>query len=164
MKNRIVLFIVAFIIWALLHYPMDMQHTVIGIIAALLVTTLAGDLFTTRPHLFLEPQRYLWFFCYICVFVWEWSKANIKFALRLIRPRVCESAAIIETKVDLKTDVALTFLANTLTLTLETITVDVDGRNGKLYLHCIDPTDAKLQKSSKIAIERFTKIIKKIFE
>jgi multicomponent Na+:H+ antiporter subunit E len=165
MKNRIVLFIVGFIVWGLLHHPLDKQHALVGIIVALAVTLVSGDLFTSRPQLFLDPRRYLWFSYYIVIFIWEWIKTNIKIAFRLVRPDIPLKPAIIKIKTELKTDIALTFLANTLTLASETITVDLDKEKGGIYLHCIETADAdNLKVGCKITVERFEKIIKKIFE
>jgi multicomponent Na+:H+ antiporter subunit E len=165
MKNRIVLFIVGFIVWLLLYYPADTQHIIIGAIVALIVALIAGDLFTSRPRLFLHPWRYFWLFYFILIFIVEWLKVNIKIALRLIRPNIPLNPAILKVKTELKTSTALTFLANTLTLALETITIEVNQKDGDIYLHCIEVDGANsLGDNSKFAIERFERIIKKIFE
>jgi multicomponent Na+:H+ antiporter subunit E len=115
--------------------------------------------------LFLEPQRYFWFLGYIFVFIWEWLKANINIAAKLIQPTLDIEPAIIEIKTSLKTDIALTILANTLTLTLGTITLDVDAKNKCLYLHCIESQNAKALDAHSLAVfKRFERIIAKIFE
>lgn len=165
MKGRLVLFVIAFIVWGLLRFPLDMQHIGVGLVVALVVAILAGDLFTQRPRLFLEPKRYFWFICYIFVFCWEWLKANISITLRLVLPSVPLNPAIIEIETALKTEIALTFLANTLTLTLGTISIDVDNKTNTIYLHCLQAQDGKtLDKRSRVALERFEAILKNIFE
>ena len=49
MKSRIVLFILAFLVWLLLSWVPDWQHCIVGIFVAALVAYLTGDLFIKRP-------------------------------------------------------------------------------------------------------------------
>jgi len=44
---------------------------------------------------------------------------------------------------DLKTDASITFLANSITLTPGTLSVDIDEKNNDLYIHWINVTSVK---------------------
>ena len=162
MRSKIILFIIGFIVWCLLRFPPDLQHIFVGIIVALVVALLLGDLFTNRPALFLQPQRYLWFLYFIPVFIWECVMANIDIARYIISPKLSLKPGIIKIKTSLKTEIALTYLANIITLTRGAITVDLDKNNGFLYLHCIAADDKK--ETVKSAVKKFENIIKRIFE
>lgn len=172
MKNKIVLFFLVFLIWCALDWPIastpaglsvDFQKIIVGLIVAAIIAFVAGDLFTNQPKLFLQPKRYLWLLYYIPLFIWECLKANVFIALRLIRPKVPMSPGIIKIKTSLKTDVALTYLANTLTMAREVITIDIDKKNSLIYLHGID-----IKKNNETEIEKKAKkfeiVLKKIFE
>jgi multicomponent Na+:H+ antiporter subunit E len=162
MKSKLILFIVGFIVWCLLRFPPDLQHIFIGIIVAFVVALLLGDLFTNRPVLFLKPQRYLWFLYFVPVFIWECVRANIDIARYIITPKLSLKPGIVKIKTSLKTDIALTYLANVITLTRGAITVDLDKTNGFLYLHCIEASEKK--ETVKSAVNKFENILKRIFE
>ena len=70
----------------------------------------------------------------------------------------------VKVKVELKTDTALTFLANSITLTPGTMSVDIDKDNGILYIHWIDVKTKDIESTTRIIVERFEKILKKIFD
>ena len=112
MRSRITLFIVSFLVWSLLVWPLDLQHAVVGMAVAALIAFLTGDMFTRRPHHFGHISRYFWFFYYIPMFLWECLKANIDVALRVLNPKMPINPGIIKVKTSLKSDTALTFLAN----------------------------------------------------
>ncbi|MFA6281174.1 MAG: Na+/H+ antiporter subunit E [Candidatus Omnitrophota bacterium] len=162
MRSKLILFIVGFIVWCLLRFPPDLQHILLGIVVALLVAFLLGDLFTNRPALLFKPQRYLWALYFIPVFIWECVKANLDIAKYIISPKLHLKPGIIKIKTSLETDTALTYLANIITLTRGAITVDVDKEGGFLYLHCIEADKNKETVNS--AINRFENILKRILE
>jgi len=165
MKKRIVLFIAAFIVWALLSWPPDGQHLLIGVFAAALVAYLTGDLFIQRPHLLKHPHRYwVFFFQYLPVFFWEVIKANLDVAYRVVHPRLPISPGIVKVRTTLKSDTALTFLANSITLTPGTMSVDIDRASGVLYIHWIDVRSQDTEEATRLIVARFEKILSKIFE
>lgn len=164
MKSKIVLFILGFLIWCLLSWSIDYQHIIVGIIVSFIVAYLTGDLFTSRPHLFKHVSRYLWFLYYIFIFGWECLKANIDVARRVIHPLKPLKPGIVKVRTSLTNDTALTFLANSITLTPGTLTVDIDKNRGYLFIHWIDVKEQDCEKATKIIVERFEGILRKIFE
>ena len=164
MKAKAVFFILALIIWLLLNLPLSLQNFIIGIFIAVFAALFVGDFFTPRPHLFLHSGRYLWFLLYVPVFIWECLKANIDVAFRVIHPSRPIKPGIVKIKTALKSDIALTFLANSITLTPGTLTVDVDKERGFLYVHWINVKSEQLEDATKFIAQRFEKILKRIFE
>lgn len=165
MKNKIVLFLIAFLIWSLLNWIPDWQHIVIGALVALFVAFLTGDLFRMGSGFLGHPLRYWNFFVfYLPTFLWECIKANIDVAWRVLHPRLPIRPGIVKVKTDLKSDTALTFLANSITLTPGTLSVDIDRDKGILYVHWIDVKEKDMELATNIIVERFEKILRKIFE
>lgn len=164
MASRIILFILGFIAWTLLNWVPDWQHMVIGIFVSAFVAYMTGDFFVKRTHLLTHPRRYLWFLYYVPVFIWECLKANIDVAYRVIHPDLPIHPGIVKVKTSLRSDVALTFLSNSITLTPGTLTVDVDKEKGFLYVHWIEVRHKDVEKATKIVVERFENILKRIFE
>ncbi|OGW74758.1 MAG: hypothetical protein A2Z72_07960 [Omnitrophica bacterium RBG_13_46_9] len=165
LKSKIVLFILAFLVWSLLNWVPDWQHLVVGVFVSIFVAYMTGDLFIQRPYVLRHPLRY-WYFItsYIPVFLWECFKANIDVAYRVIHPRLPINPGIVKVKTSLKADTALTFLANSITLTPGTLSVDIDREKGILYVHWIDVKVKDIESATKLIVERFENILKKIFE
>ncbi len=90
--------------------------------------------------------------------------ANIDVAYRVLHPNLPIKPGIVKVKTNLKTDTALTFLANSITLTPGTMSVDIDKDNGFLYIHWINVKDKDVEAATKMIVEKFEKILAKIFE
>lgn len=164
MKSRVVLFAVALVTWIGLTWPPRWEELLVGVFVAALVACLTGDMFTERPQRYKQIGRYLWFLYYVPLFAWECFKANIDVACRVAHPALPIKPGIVKVKTGLKSDSGLTFLANSVTLTPGTLTVDVDKENGFLYVHWIDVREKDVEKATKIIVHRFEKVLKRIFE
>lgn len=164
MKARIILFILAFFVWALLNWMPDWQHLLVGIFVSALVAYLTGDMFVQRSQVSRKIGRYLWFLYYTPVFLWEMLKANIDVAYRVSHPNLPIKPGIVKVKTRLKSDTGLTFLANSITLTPGTLCVDVDQKNGYLYIHWIDVKDKDIEGATRAIVSKFEKILMRIFE
>ena len=162
-KKDWIVFLFGFIIWVLLCWPPDFQHLMVGILSAGIVALLTGDLFTRSPHAFTHIQRYCWFIYYIPIFLWECLKANIDVAIRVIHPKTPLKPGIVKLRTTLNSDVALTFLANSITLTPGTLTIDIDKSQKVLYVHWIN-VEGKDSEAAQRIVRRFEKILKRIFE
>lgn len=164
MRSKIVLFLLAYAVWVLLCWIPDAAHLVIGVFVAAFVAFLMGDLFPSRFRLLFDVKRYLWALYFIPVFLWECIKANIDVAYRVIHPDLPISPGIVKIKTYLKSDLALTFLANFITLTPGTMCVDINRDKGFLYIHWINVKDKDIEGASKLIMGKFEKILKEIFE
>jgi multicomponent Na+:H+ antiporter subunit E len=96
--------------------------------------------------------------------LWECIKANIDVAYRVVHPDLPIKPGIVKIKTNLKSDVALTFLANSITLTPGTMCVDIDKEKGILYIHWIYVRDDRLEEATSLIAGKFEKILKRIFE
>lgn len=165
MKSRIVIFLGAFLMWSLLNWVPDWQHLIVGIFIAWFVAFVTGGLFIMQPRILKHPLRY-WYFLiyYLPKFLWECFKSNVDVAYRVLHPKLPINPGIVKVKTSLKTDTALTFLANSITLAPGTMSVDIDKDNGILYVHWIDIKAKDVESATKIVVGRFEKILKKIFE
>ncbi|MBN2096936.1 MAG: Na+/H+ antiporter subunit E [Candidatus Omnitrophica bacterium] len=165
MKSRIILFLVALLVWSLLSWVPDWQHLLVGIFVAWFVAFITGDLFIRRAHVLKHFSRY-WYFVslYLPTFLWECLKANLDVAFRVLHPNLPINPGIVKVNTSLKSDTALTFLANSITLTPGTLTVDIDKDNNVLYVHWIDVQAKDVESATKIVVERFENILRRIFD
>ena len=164
MKSRTVLFFLGLLVWLGLSWPRDWQHLLIGILVAGFIAYMTQDMFKKRLYIFKNPNRYIWFLYYIPIFIWECFKANIDVAYRVIHPLRPINPGIVKVRTNLKSDIALTFLANSITLTPGTLSVDIDQKQGFLYVHWIDVKHKDVEKASQVIVQRFERILRRIFE
>ncbi|HOD52171.1 MAG TPA: Na+/H+ antiporter subunit E [Candidatus Hydrogenedentes bacterium] len=163
--SKVILFIFAWLVWCLLTWPPSLPVLLAGAGVAALVAFLTGDLFVKRPHILRNPVRY-WYFCFIFlpVFLWQCLRANVDVAWRVLNPRLPIRPGIVRVHTELKSDVGLTFLANAITLTPGTMTVDIDRDAGVLYIHCIYVKETEIEAASREISGRFEYILREIFE
>lgn len=159
-------YIFAFIIllgfWLLFTFSIETHNLIVGAVAALITTLVFAKHFVKPVWKMLQPQRYFWFIIYLIVFIWECIKANFDVAYRVLHPAMPIKPGIVKVKLSLKTNMAKTILANSITMTPGTISVDLI--NDTLYVHWIYVSSTDPEEYSKIVAGRFEKYIKKIFE
>jgi multicomponent Na+:H+ antiporter subunit E len=155
-------FIITLAVWMLLTWSADIQNIAAGVIVSLICTVFISHIYFDNTASLFNPVRILWFLYYIPVFFIHMVKANLDVAYRVIHVDVPIRPGIVKVTTDMKTDLGLTFLANSITLTPGTLTVDIIGRD--LYIHWINITEDDPERQTEIIVSRFEKILKKVFE
>lgn len=158
----IALFILAFIFWLLLTFNLSFSNIIVGLVASLITATIFGKYFIKDVVPFLQIQRYFWLIIYLIVFTWECIKANFDVAYRVLHPAMPIKPGIVKVKLGLKTNIAKTILANSITMTPGTITVDII--DDYIYVHWIYVYSENPDEYSQKISGKFEKYIKKIFE
>lgn len=166
--RRLIYFVVAFVVWVVISWPfvdgrIDLQVVVAGLIASLLVAVLFHEMLPKEHHVFLSPVRVFWFLMYVPVFLYYMVKANLDVLYRVIHPAMPIKPGIVKIRTTLKTDSGITALANSITLTPGTLTVDVTDE-GFLYIHWINVTSDDVEQATKTIAATFEWFIKKIIE
>lgn len=166
--RRLIYFVLAFVVWVLATWPfvdggIDLQVVVAGVIASLLVSLLFHDILPKEHHVFVSPIRLFWFLVYVPVFFYYVVRANLDVVYRALHPAMPIKPGIVKIKTNLKTDSAITALANSITLTPGTLTVDVTD-DGYLYVHWINVKSDDVEQATQLISQRFEWFLHKIFE
>ena len=144
--------IVCFIFWllvtgqlaALIEGEPAAQVLVAGAVVSIGVALFSAKFFIhERPFYLLHPRRLGLMIVYcLPVFLWELLKANCDVAFRALSPKLRINPGIVKVPVDLKSEYSQSMLANSITLTPGTITMDVTEEDGQTYyyIHWIDVT------------------------
>ena len=156
------MFILAFLFWLLLTFELSTGNLVAGAVASLITSLLFSRYFFTNVIKFMHPLRYFWLVIYLFIFTWECIKANFDVAYRVLHPAMPIKPGIVRVKTDLQSDFAKTMLANSITMTPGTISVDII--EDTLYVHWIYVSSSDPQVYSQKISGRFEKYIKKIFD
>ncbi|MBU1043525.1 MAG: Na+/H+ antiporter subunit E [Candidatus Omnitrophica bacterium] len=164
MKSKIVLFLFCLIIWLGLNWPVNSQWLVAGVLVSGFVAMITGDIFMHRPHIIVHIKRYLWLFVYLIVLLIEGIRANIDLAYRVLHPDLPINPGIVKIKTEIKTEVGLTLLANSITFSTGACAVDIDQQKGYIYVHCLDVESQNIKAATELIAARFETILKKVFE
>lgn len=158
----IAVFILSLIFWLLLTFKFTVPNLIVGSIASVICSAIFTRSYFNNVYKFLQPHRYFWFLIYLFIFVWECIKANIDVAYRVLHPAMPIRPGIVKVKTTLKSDFAKTLLANSITMTPGTITVDIIGDD--MYIHWIYIRSEDPEVYTKIITGAFEKYIKRIVE
>lgn len=158
----LILFVLLMIAWLLFTFSTSMENFIAGIIFAAISSALVGKYFVSGFGKMLQPSRYFWAIGYLFVFLWECIIANFDVAYRVIHPAMPIKPGIVKVKLNIKTDIARTILANSITMTPGTITIDII--DDYIYIHWINVCSKDPEKYSGKICGRFEKYIRRIFE
>ena len=160
--SPIILFVFLFVVWLLLTLKITVANIIVGVVASFLVTLFFSKYSLKVKKRIFQIQRYFWALIYLIIFLWECIKANIDVMYRVVNPSLPVKPGIVRAKTNLTTDIGKIFLANSITMTPGTITVDIVDDNFYvhwIYVHSKDPEIYTHQ-----ILGRFEKYLKRIFE
>ena len=127
--------IAMFSFWILLSGEFTFVLITSGIVASLIVAYLSHDIFIGKPDIKVETGRVLKFIKYLPWLVWKVILANFEIAYLVLHPKMLIDPQIVRFKTDLKTDLGIVTLANSITLTPGTITVEANKE--EFVIHAI---------------------------
>ena len=150
-------------LWLALVGTLDPQEVIAGGVIAVLVTFVAGGApFTGRSLGILAPKRFAYAVVYIPYMVWAIVKANLDVARRVVDPRLPINPGIVRVKTRLKHPIARTALANSITLTPGTLSVDIC--DDELCIHWVDVQSENIEEATREIVSGFEKSLEVIFE
>ena len=150
-------FALAFIVWITLNWKVDAVTLSLGLVFSLLASMFFGEVITVTPERALHITRYFWALYYVPVFLWQMFKSNIDVAFRVLHPALPIDPGLIKIRTQLKSEVSRALLANSLSLTPGSTTVDIIG--DEIYVHCIDVNRPVREEAA-----LFERIITRMFE
>ena len=146
-------FCLCFVVWVLLTWSFTAQEMIAGAVVSLAAALFASKFFIHENAFWLfNPMKLGALIVYVFIFLRELVKANMDVARRVFGGCKDVNPGIVKVPVDLKGDYAQAMLANSITLTPGTITMDIAEQDGKTwyYIHWIDVAEADREKAGKL--------------
>ncbi len=162
MSRFIFTFGMLFIAWLGFTTSLDPQELITGAVVSLLIAIVSFKTFTDYGLSFFHPKKIFNILKFIFVFIIALVKSNLDVALRVINPKLPINPGIVTYKTKLKSDTAKVFLANAITLTPGTLSIDVIG--DEFYIHWIDVVSDDPEVIFNEIGADFERILKEIFE
>jgi multicomponent Na+:H+ antiporter subunit E len=159
LAGGIFLFVLLCALWLLLTGSFDPAEWMAGLVVALVVTLIS------RPHLSifnglrLTPSALPSFIAYLGVFSVALIRANLDMARRVLSPSLPLQPGLVQVRTELRSPLGRLILANSITLTPGTLTVDVV--EDTLTIHWVDcPPGVDIDTVTQTLTQQFEKHLK----
>jgi len=143
------------ILLALAWMVVNADFSVTGLVVGLILGHVA--MFMARPlypddRFFKRLWGGIWFFLWFLKELWV---SSVKVAAAVLKPDMGNRPGVIAMPLDAKTDLEITLLANCITLTPGTLSLDVSPDRSTLYIHAMFVDDPEaLKRETKETMER----------
>lgn len=161
LKSRIIIFFMLFVIWILITGT-ESQELILGLFSAVLITFVFSQKADIFEDIKLNPRSVYYALIYIFIFFYELIKSNIDVAGRVIKPELPINPGIVKVKTKLKSKLGRIILANSITLTPGTLTVET--RDNDFYIHWIDVSGENIEEVTDQIVNKFEKYLEEIFD
>ena len=133
MKIQFLLNILLSVVWVFLTGTVNATNFTFGFILSFLVLWLISSNHGKEKYFAIIP----YLISFIFYFLYELVKANIQVAADVVTPKFYMQPGIIKYPLEAKTDLEITLLANVITLTPGTLSLDVSKDRKVLYIHAM---------------------------
>jgi multicomponent Na+:H+ antiporter subunit E len=127
--------IAMFAFWILLSGEFTFILITSGVIASLIVAYLSHDIFIGKADMKVETGRVFRFLRYLPWLLWQIILCNVEIAYLVLNPKPLVDPQLVRFKPDLKSDLGIVTLANSITLTPGTVTVEANRE--EFIIHAI---------------------------
>ncbi len=161
MKNFIVISLILLSVWIFLNNSIQPDIVVTGVIISLIIASLACKRCELFTDLKITPKSFLYTIIYFIIFFIELVKSNMDVTRRVLSPSLPINPGIVEVKTTLKSKYARMILANSITLTPGTLTVEIV--DDSLFIHWIDVEAKDIKGASEKIVKNFEKYLEVIY-
>jgi multicomponent Na+:H+ antiporter subunit E len=149
-------------IWLSLTLSTDIQEIVLGVVVSVIAAIATNGALTGNLFRLLKPRKFIATISYILYFLSQMIKANIDVLFRVFRPVIPLNPGIVKVNLNLKSERAKVIVANSITLTPGTITIDIAGDH--IFVHWIFLPDGDVHAETQSMVDGFAGRLEKIFE
>ncbi|BEP29448.1 Na+/H+ antiporter subunit E [Helicovermis profundi] len=160
MKKGVSTFSIIWITWILLT-GLNTNELILGFVVSVLLSYVIRSIIDYEFSFNSIPKIIKFFVVYIPVFLLELIKANLDVAYRVLSPSMPINPGFVRIPTNIKSEYGRLTLANSITLTPGTISVDVS--DDSVYIHWIDVKGSNNEEYQKNVSGSFEKILGGIF-
>lgn len=160
-KSFFIITIVLFSVWVLLNNSYEPVLLIIGAVVSILVALIFCTQCSVFSQIKLTPKSLFYSIAYLFVFIIELIKSNLDVAIRVISPKLPINPGIVKVKTVLNTELGRMILANSITLTPGTLSVDI--RDEFIYVHWINVEGKDIETATDSIVKKFEKYLKEIY-
>jgi multicomponent Na+:H+ antiporter subunit E len=160
-RNSAVMFATLLLFWVMLMGSMPTDVLIVGVLVSLVIALLYPDGLSFFTEFRATPAAFVAGFVYYGYFLKELVKSNLTVAAIVISPSLPIHPGIVKVRTKLKSRMGRLMLANSITLTPGTLTVEITGE--WLYIHCVNLESADLDEATAAIVAGFEKYLEVIY-
>ena len=161
LKNVFQIFVLSYLTWLALNWSVEPDVLITGAVISALIGLLLCSSCKVLQNVRLTPKSFAYAFAFVGVFWWELIKSNVDVALRVLAPSLPINPGIVEVKTRLKTNIGKMMLANAITLTPGTLTVDI--LDDRMFIHWIDVSSTDIEEATRTIVSKFEKYLEVMY-
>lgn len=164
MKNLffyICIFILLMGTWLVLTLPLSFEEFITGSIVSFLIILITARSIPAVIAGGFSVKTFLYAIPFFLVFITELIKSNLDVAFRVLHPALPINPGIVKVKTSLTSPLGRTILANAITLTPGTLTVETD--DDTFYIHWINISSTDSERATKAIVNKFEKYLGVMF-
>ena len=135
LRNGGIMFITLLLFWVMLVNNLALDTLAIGVLVSLGIALLYPGGLSFFTEFKMTPRALVAGFLFYGYFFRQLVRANLRLAAIVLSPDLPVRPGIVKIRTDLQSRMGRLMLANSITLTPGTLTVEVDGK--WLYIHCV---------------------------
>ena len=138
-SHFVAVLVVSFLTWLVLTFSLAPGDLLWGLAVSLVVARFSYRLVAfDLPAWVLQPRRWLYFADLLWEFTRQIIAQNVSLSLRVLRPSLPIRPGIVAVPTRVRGEVNLTLLGSLMSLTPDTVTIDIDQARSLVYMHWID--------------------------
>lgn len=152
-------FLISLLLWLLLTASFAKDELISGVIIALVISLISAPKMKILNGLRIHVGFLFSLLRYMLYFFYALLKANLNLAKRVLSPDMKIHPRVVEINTTMQSDLGKLFLANSITLTPGTLTVDV--YDNRMLVHWIDcPEHVDIEATTNAVVSKFEDYLK----
>ncbi len=159
-RNPVILFATLMLFWLMLVNSLAPDTLLIGALVSLIIALLYRDGLSFFTEFRWTPKAIVAGVAYYAYFFRQLVRSNLRLAAIVVDPALPIEPGILKVRTGLESRMGRLMLANSITLTPGTLTVEVDGE--WLYVHCVTLGETDTQSATReiaAGFERYLEVM-----
>lgn len=148
------------VLWTVFVGRIDTQELIAGAVVSFFVALIAAS-GSARWTVFLSPRRLLFLLAFLLYLAVAIVKSNLQMAAIVAKPVLAIRPGIVRVRTRLQSPVGRLVLANAITLTPGTLTVDTAGED--LFIHWVNVEAEDIDEATRRIVAGFERYLEVIF-
>jgi multicomponent Na+:H+ antiporter subunit E len=160
-RNATLQFAALFVFWLLLNNSLAVDVVAVGLVASLIISLMFSNGLAVVADFRATPRAFVTAFGYVFFFLKELIKSNVSLAGIVLSPALPLNPGIVKVRTRLKSRIGRLLLANSITLTPGTLTVDMDGE--WLYIHWVTVASDDIEEATASIVAGFEEYLEVMY-
>lgn len=161
MRQKAELFVFLFVFWVLLNGSVAFATLGVGAVVALSISMLSRRQMTFLTDFRYSPKAFWVTLQYLGFFFKELMKANLRLAKIVLSPSLPINPGFVKVRTTLKSPMGRLLLANSITLTPGTLTIEMEGE--WLYVHWVSIGTSDVEGATKQIVAGFEQYLEVMY-